>query len=685
MDFNHVMRRDDEYMTDDGCCSCWKRRTIMERRLVIVTAITTIVMLSLLVTLFVLHSDRYVVCDSANCVRAANEILSYVDGEIAPCVDFYQFACGNFFRDTNSDDDKSSSMKEIMDNILINQIREMIELAIKKDDKPSVAKTKAFYRGCMNESGVDSHTLKIMRDILKDIGGWPTIDANWKESDFEWNRATHKLRRLGYTFDLFLSIEIGINNNQEDRHIVEIKPPRSHRLELNDRFRDLYLSYITDISVMLGAPKNRAEREAKDVLEFQEGLRKVIKRSEERNKNEEHVFSPRTISELHYEIPTVPWFDYINQTLQFPGTQIAANEVINLPDMVYIKELLSLLRRAQKRIQANFISWRFVQDFIEYLPKSFRRRRQKYVEMTNSYREKSRWEFCLKSVEDVMPFTLKDLYVQAFITEDLKENVRSMTEIIRRRFDKRIKKFDWLDERGIENAKEKIASVINFVADYDHDEYAYIEAAYKNIEIHEDRFLLSLLQLRRIKKDLEYGRINDPVTHEREDRNRMYNFRENRLVIPVDYLHGIYYDIYRPNYMNYAALGAIIARELSNMFLEGRNYDVRGNQLEWTTSESLVNYYKKIKCHGEQFATFYVPEIKKIVNASLLQMEDISEVAGMRFAYDAYVFWSSNNDLEPNIPGLNYTQAQIFWITTVLQQCARETSEETERILHSDN
>lgn len=67
--------------------------------------------------------------------------------------------------------------------------------------------------------------------------------------------------------------------------------------------------------------------------------------------------------------------------------------------------------------------------------------------------------------------------------------------------------------------------------------------------------------------------------------------------------------------MNYAAVGAIIAKELSNMFLEGRNYDVRGNPLEWTTSATLVNYYKKIKCHGEQYATYYIPEIKRFVSS----------------------------------------------------------------------
>lgn len=66
--------------------------------------------------------------------------------------------------------------------------------------------------------------------------------------------------------------------------------------------------------------------------------------------------------------------------------------------------------------------------------------------------------------------------------------------------------------------------------------------------------------------------------------------------------------------MNYAALGTIIAKELSNMFLEGRNYDVRGNQLEWTSSESLINYHKKIKCFGNQYMNIYVPDVKRMVS-----------------------------------------------------------------------
>lgn len=76
----------------------------------------------------------------------------------------------------------------------------------------------------------------------------------------------------------------------------------------------------------------------------------------------------------------------------------------------------------------------------------------------------------------------------------------------------------------------------------------------------------------------------------------------------------MYYDNHKPNFMNFGGLGTVIARELSNMFLDGRNYDAKGEQIEYTTSESLVNYYRKIKCHGEQFIKFYIPEIDQIVS-----------------------------------------------------------------------
>ena len=42
------------------------------------------------------------------CVEAAAEVLAKVDLTVDPCEDFYQFACGNYIKNSVIPDDKES-------------------------------------------------------------------------------------------------------------------------------------------------------------------------------------------------------------------------------------------------------------------------------------------------------------------------------------------------------------------------------------------------------------------------------------------------------------------------------------------------------------------------------------------------------------------------------------------------
>ncbi|XP_022900522.1 neprilysin-2-like [Onthophagus taurus] len=694
MNFNHVLdecvdvrRR----LRSPPANSWWKKRTTMERRLLAVTAFTGVAMFSLLVVLVALHSDNLEACLSLDCVKTSADITYYVDKYQDPCNDFYQFACGGFIKESSLEgENKSTSTKKVMEDILVNQIREMIEENITNTDSISLAKTKLFYRSCMNVTGTDSDGVTILKDSLKEMGGWPILDVNWKSGDFEWKRATQKLRRIGYTFDLFLGVNVVVDQADEEKHIVQLKPPDSHRLEMNDRFQDLHLAYVVDIATLLGSPRNRAERDAKDIVEFQEGLRRAVERSEDRisqhsNNDQNNTYNPKTVSKLHYEDPSVPWFDYINSML-WPGSNISAEEVILAPDAVYIKELLTLLHKAPKRVIANFMGWRFVDDLIEYLPKKFRNEKIRYYYLTKRAPLPPKWELCLRATVNVMPFSLKDLYSHKFITPESRRFIDDMLDLIRRNFDKQIDRFDWLDPEALNAAKIKIASLLRSIADYSEvkiDDFA--DEIYDDVEIHQNKFLLSLLELRRAKKTLQYKKLRFKPTQQIPHQNfGMYDIKNNQLAIPVDYLHGIYYGDGKPEYMNFGGLGSLIAGDLANMFLEGQFLDARGNRREWFITENLYVYINRTKCFGKHRVKFYVPEIKRYVNVSCSKMEDVSMAAGFRYAHRAYTAWVDGHSFEPGLPGIEYDPKQLFWIAAVMPYCSKGTEEEVERTLQEN-
>lgn len=63
-------------------------------------------------------------------------------------------------------------------------------------------------------------------------------------------------------------------------------------------------------------------------------------------------------------------------------------------------------------------------------------------------------------------------------------------------------------------------------------------------------------------------------------------------------------------YLNYGTLGSIIAREISHMFIEGKNYDEHDNYTDWWSPSTYRNYNNKASCLSEQYNNFTIPELE---------------------------------------------------------------------------
>lgn len=72
--------------------------------------------------------------------------------EIDPCDDFYQFACGNFIKNTPIPDDENKiDPIRIIQKKIYNELIHEMEKEINPDEPEAFKKTKKFYQNCMNE------------------------------------------------------------------------------------------------------------------------------------------------------------------------------------------------------------------------------------------------------------------------------------------------------------------------------------------------------------------------------------------------------------------------------------------------------------------------------------------------------------------------------------------------------
>ena len=105
----------------------------------------------------------------------------------------------------------------------------------------------------------------------------------------------------------------------------------------------------------------------------------------------------------------------------------------------------------------------------------------------------------------------------------------------------------------------------------------------------------------------------------------------------------------------------------------------------------LINTIVKVKSICKYNLFFWNSSLmvtNKIVNFQINGIqtvtENIADNGGIKLAYRAYNNWASRNPVEPQLPNLNYTPQQMFWIGAATVWCAKSTNEFLHLLLSDD-
>ncbi|XP_059608764.1 neprilysin-4-like [Phlebotomus argentipes] len=660
----------------------------------------------------------------------AQMMRQYMDMNADPCEDFYQYACGNWEKMNPIPKDKSvydtfEKLRESLDSVL----RELLEAPVEHlTEKPTDAitleptvvldnnqdldaearstgvrkkrhhfnyfedagdeaeiKAKQLYGSCMNHDLLMEKGITPLLELLENLGGWPALDPQWNETNFDWLDLSAHLRL--YNNDLLIMEWVGPDIKNSNENIVQFDqtslglPTRDYFiLEANSVYLEAYREYMSKIIELLGANNDSAQKSSSEIVSFEIQLAKITMASEKRQ-NISLLYRRMNISELMESIPGIDFKRYLTIVLE---REVGENETVVMYALDYMKQLVQLLSETQPRTISNYLIWRFAKHRTGNLDDRFQEVKQKfYFALYGREQSPPRWKNCVTQVNTIMGMALGAMFVRRYFDENSKEDTLLMTQELQESFREIINETDWMDlpTKHLAEAKVDAMSLKIGYPDYILSR-SELNAKYIDMKIDPHNYFGNSLNVLKHLTRTEHAKLGQPVNKTAWNTapaivNAYYSRNKNQIMFPAGILQPPFYHKHFPRALNYGGIGVVIGHEVTHGFDDrGRLFDKNGNLFRWWSETAINNFQQRTNCLIAQYGNYTVSEVGIPVDGTNTQGENIADNGGMKQAFRAYKKWlgrpeMTSDELEDEtLPGFgNYTNIQLFFLNFAQVWC----------------
>lgn len=616
-----------------------------------------------------------------------------MDPSVDPCEDFYSFACGGFItRNVVPDDDISKSVMQEIQEEVYTIVKKLIENPVNTDeDRPSIVKAKKLYHSCLSENWTtedDGRTL--VSNLLESVGldDWPALTATWDESKLELEKvlAVLSIYQVQPLIDTFVSTD-DKNSSIYTLQFYRGGPALERDFYLNEthpiyiKYLDRYYWFMVESLKQMGASEESAKDDVTQIVHFEKQLANLThnkwhKQSDDNDTTDDENYSKLTVAELQQQIPEFDWvymLEYIFSNLDFDLDVPTLTIIVYSKN--YLEGVMQLVNDTPKRVLSNYLLWRFMFKYMPYLNQRFSRMhaefRREVPDPNDSTRTYfSRWKECVAITNDGFGMVLGSLYVTKHFSLSLKNQIHDFIGQLKHAFVEIIPQQTWLDEETKKLCKDKIwqmgekVGYPKYILDPDS-----LEEEYEGLEIEEQPLLGNILRVKRFEVTKELKKLKQPVDKEKNwygsplDVNAFYRPNFNEIVFPAGILRAPFYNDKIPSYLKFGSIGVVIAHEITHGFDNyGRKYDKNGNHTTWWPEDSIEKFTKEANCFVEQYSNYKMDLIDEHVNGNETLGDNICDNAGLKHAYVAYHRHKREHQSEPKLPGIDYTEEQLFFI-----------------------
>jgi endothelin-converting enzyme/putative endopeptidase len=551
-----------------------------------------------------------------------------MDKTANPCVDFYQYACGNWLKNNPIPPDQSrwgrfSELEEHNREVL----REILEDAAKPDPgRDAIArKIGDYYAACMDVTAIEAKGLTPIEPELARIRALKDKAGLAEEIAQMHRNGISALFEFGSGQDFKNSSEVIAQADQgglglPDRDYYLKNDPKSVEL------RQKYLAHVRRMFELAGRTPAEAKAGADTVMKIETELAKgSLDRVSRRDP--EKVYHRMSKQELASLAPAFRWNLYLT------GSGAPEFQSVNVSWPEFFKTVNAQIENIDLADWKTYLTWHLLHSQARLLPAKFVDENFDFYgrTLTGAAELRPRWKRCVDFTDSQLGEALGQKFVERTFGAQGKERTLKMVEALQKALEQNIEQLTWMTPATKKQAIVKLHAMTNKIG------YPDKWRDYSSVDVRRDDALGNNLRAEQFEFQRQLNKIGKPVDRTEWDMtpptvNAYYDPLMNTINFPAGILQPPFYENGMDDAVNFGGIGMVIGHELTHGFDdEGRQFDAKGNLNDWWTPEDAKEFEKRSACFVDQYSKF-APFPGAYINGKLTLGENTADNGGTRIS-----------------------------------------------------